>query len=91
MQKIRKILRTASEKTALPINHYRQHRSYRTLLTLVQQTIKEKDKGKNKEGIDPEVNKTVSCRKKWEKMLQALHKVDMRTYYTKQEINLACP
>ena len=67
MQNIRKILRTASEKTALPINHYRQHRSYRTLLTLVQQTIKEKDKGKNKEGIDPEVNKTVSCRKSGKK------------------------
>ena len=31
------------------------------------QTIKEKDLGKNKKGIDPEVNKIVSCGKKVEK------------------------
>ena len=40
MQKIRKILWAVSEKTVLPINqptnYYLQHRSYRTLLTLVQ-------------------------------------------------------
>ena len=38
MQKIRKILRVVSEKTALPTNHYRQLRSYRTLLKPVQLT-----------------------------------------------------
>ena len=40
MQKIRKILRAVSEKTALPTNqatnYYQQHRSYRTSLTPVQ-------------------------------------------------------
>ena len=44
MQKIRKILWTVSEKTAVPTNqptnqptnHYQQHRSYRTFLTPVQ-------------------------------------------------------
>ena len=40
MQKIRKILRAVSEKTALPTNqptnYYQQHRSYTTLLTPVQ-------------------------------------------------------
>ena len=40
MQKIRKILRAVSEKTALPTNqptnYYQQHQSYRTLLTPVQ-------------------------------------------------------
>ena len=55
------------------------------------QTIKEKARGKNKEGIDPEVNKIVSYGQKWEKMFHALHKVDMRTCYAKQKINLACP
>ena len=30
-------------------------------------------------------------RKKVEKMLHALHKVDMRACYTKQKINLVCP
>ena len=30
-------------------------------------------------------------RKKVEKMLNALHKVDMRDCYAKQKINLACP
>ena len=49
MQKIRKILRTISEKTALPTNqqptnqptnYYQQHRFYRTWLTLVQQILK---------------------------------------------------
>ena len=47
MQKIRKILRAVSEKTALPTNqptnqptnYYQQHQSYRTSLTPVQQTI----------------------------------------------------
>ena len=33
---------------------------------------------KNKKGIDPEVNKIVSCGKNWKKMFHALHKVDMR-------------
>ena len=33
---------------------------------------------KNKKGIDPEVNKIVSCEKNWKKMFHALHKVDMR-------------
>ena len=42
-------------------------------------------------GIDPGVNKKVSCGKKWEKMFHALHKVDMRACYAKQKINLACP
>ena len=41
MQKIRKILRAVSEKTALltnqPTNHYQQHQSYKTWLTPVQQ------------------------------------------------------
>ena len=55
------------------------------------QTIKGKDSGKNKKGIDPEVNEIVSCGKKWEKMFHALHKVDMRACYAKQRINLACP
>ena len=40
MEKIRKILRAVSEKTALPTNqstnYYQQHRSYRTSLTPVQ-------------------------------------------------------
>ena len=40
MQKIKKILRAASEKTALPTNqptnYYQQHQSYRTLATPVQ-------------------------------------------------------
>ena len=40
MQKIRKVLRAVSEKTALPTNqptnYFQQHRSYRTSLTLVQ-------------------------------------------------------
>ena len=40
MQKIRKILRVVSEKTALPTNqptnYYQQHRSYRTSLMPVQ-------------------------------------------------------
>ena len=40
MQKIRKILRAVSEKTALPTNqstnYYQQHRFYRTSLTPVQ-------------------------------------------------------
>ena len=40
MQKIRKIFRAVSEKTALPTNqpnnYYQQHRSYRTSLTPVQ-------------------------------------------------------
>ena len=40
MQKIRKILRAVSEKTALPTNqstnYYQQHRSYRTSLMPVQ-------------------------------------------------------
>ena len=40
MQKIRKILRAVSEKTALPTNqptnYYQQHQSYRTSLTPVQ-------------------------------------------------------
>ena len=40
MQKIRKILRAVSEKTALPTNqptnHYQQHRSYRTSLPPIQ-------------------------------------------------------
>ena len=31
------------------------------------QTIKEKDSEKNEKGIDPEVNKTVPCGKKWKK------------------------
>ena len=31
--------------------------------TLNKQTIKEKDYGKNKKGINPEVNKIVSCGK----------------------------
>ena len=54
--------------------------------------MKEKDYGKNKKGIDPKVNKIVSCGKiKRKKMLHALHKVDMRACYTKQKINLACP
>ena len=48
MQKIRKILRTISEKTALPTNqqptnqptnYYQQHRSYTTSLTPVQKTV----------------------------------------------------
>ena len=30
MQKIRKILRAVSEKTALPTNYYQQHQSHRT-------------------------------------------------------------
>ena len=42
MQKIRKILRAVSEKTALPTNqptnYYQQHQFHRTSLTLVQQT-----------------------------------------------------
>ena len=38
-----------------------------------------------------EVNKIVSCRKKWEKMFHGLQKVDMRVCYAKQKINLACP
>ena len=33
---------------------------------------------KNKKGIDPELNKIVSCGKKWGKMFHELHKVDMR-------------
>ena len=55
------------------------------------QTIKEKDKRKNKYGIDPYVNKIVSCEKKWEKMFHALHKFVMRTFYAKQKISLAYP
>ena len=55
------------------------------------QTIKGKDYSKNKKGIDPKVNKIVSCRKKWEKMFHALHKVDMHVCYAKQKINLAGP
>ena len=47
MQKIRKILRAISEKTALPtnqptnqpINYYKQHRSYRSSLTPVQKIV----------------------------------------------------
>ena len=47
MQKIRKILRAVSEKTALPTNqpfnqptnYYQQHGSYRTSLTPVQKNI----------------------------------------------------
>ena len=47
MQKIRKILRAVSEKTALPTNqptnqptsYYQQHQFYRTWLTPVQQKI----------------------------------------------------
>ena len=53
------------------------------------QTIKEKDSGKNKKGIDSEVNKVVSCRKKWEKMFHVQHKADMCMCYAKQKINLA--
>ena len=44
MQKIRKILRAVSEKTALPTNqptNYQQHRSYRTSLTSVQKETEE--------------------------------------------------
>ena len=45
MQKIRKILRAVSEKTALPTNqptnYYQQHRSYSTSLTPVQKALKE--------------------------------------------------
>ena len=49
MQKIRKILRAVSEKTALPTNqptnqptnYYQQHRSYMTSLTLVQKNNQE--------------------------------------------------
>ena len=52
--------------------------------------MKEKDYGKNKKRIDPEVNEIVSCRKKLEKMFHALHKVDMCGCYAKQKINLAC-
>ena len=55
------------------------------------QTINEKEKRKYKKGIDPEVNKIVSCGKKWEKIFHALQKIDMRTCYAKQKINLACP
>ena len=55
------------------------------------QTIKEKDQGKNKKGIDPEVNKIVSCGKKCKKMFHALHKVDMRACYAKQKVILARP
>ena len=40
---------------------------------------------------DPEVNKIVSCIKKWKKKFHALHKVDMHACYAKQKINLACP
>ena len=47
------------------------------------QTIKEKDSGKNKKEIDPEVHKIVSCGKKWKKMFHALHKVQMRACYAK--------
>ena len=43
MQKIRKILRAASEKTALPtnqpINYNQQYRSYRASLTPLQKAI----------------------------------------------------
>ena len=43
MQKIRKILRAVSEKTALPTNqstnYYQQHRFYRTWLTPVQKRL----------------------------------------------------
>ena len=39
--------------------------------TCNKQTIKEKDEGKNKKGVDPEVNKIVSCVKKWKKMFHA--------------------
>ena len=45
---------------------------------------------KNKKGIDPELNKTVSCGRKWKKMFHALHKVEMCLCYAKQKINLAC-
>ena len=34
MQKIRKILRTVSEKTNQPTNYYQQHQSHRTSLML---------------------------------------------------------
>ena len=46
---------------------------------------------KIKKGIDSEVNKIVSCRKKWKKMFLVLHTVDMHVCYAKQKINLACP
>ena len=36
MQKIRKILRAISEKTALPTNYFQQNQSYRTSLKPVQ-------------------------------------------------------
>ena len=36
MQKIRKILRAVSEKTALPTNYYQQYRSYRASLMPIQ-------------------------------------------------------
>ena len=39
---------------------------------------------------DREVNKIVSCGKKWKKMFYVLHKVDMRACYAKQKINLVC-
>ena len=43
MQKIRKMLRAVSEKTALPTNqptnYYQQHRSYKTSLTPVQKLL----------------------------------------------------
>ena len=51
MQKIRKILRAVSEKTALPTNqptnqptnYYQQHRFYRTWLTPVQKVLENEE------------------------------------------------
>ena len=40
--------------------------------------------------MDPEVNKIVSCRKKYKKIFHALQNVDMHTCYAKQNINLPC-
>ena len=42
-------------------------------------------------GVDPEVNKIVSCGKKWKKFFHVLHKIDIGPCYTKQKINLAYP
>ena len=43
--------------------------------TCNKQTIKEKHYRKNKKGIDHEVNKIVSCRKKWKKIFMRYTKL----------------
>ena len=51
----------------------------------------EKDSGKNKKGIDPEVNKSFMRKKAETKMFHVLHEVDMHACLAKQKISLDCP